>query len=110
MEAEALKSCVQGVLLVQVHGALRCMLVPRDMAGRTEHIPQTRSRMYSRYDSEILVLCMVCCWRRCKVLHGDCTRVAPRGVADRVMLGLLPSSEDSWPAAVAALKPSGESG
>lgn len=41
---------------------------------------------------------------RCKVLPGDCTQVAPVAVADRVMLGLLPSSEQGWPAAVAALR------
>ena len=33
------------------------------------------------------------------------TQVAPRGVADRVNLGLLPSSEAGWPAACAALNP-----
>ena len=32
--------------------------------------------------------------------------MAPRGIADRVNLGLLPSSEAGWPAACAALNPS----
>ena len=41
------------------------------------------------------------------MLPGDCLQVAPVGVADRVLLGLLPSSEDSWPTAVAALKTTG---
>lgn len=44
---------------------------------------------------------------RCEVRQGDCGQVAPHGVADRVSLGLLPSSECGWAAAVAALKPSG---
>jgi tRNA G37 N-methylase Trm5 len=44
------------------------------------------------------------------VLPGDCLQVAPVGVADRVLLGLLPSSEDSWPTAVAALKATGGCG
>ena len=34
------------------------------------------------------------------------TQVAPQGIADRVNLGLLPSSEAGWPAACAALNPS----
>ena len=32
-------------------------------------------------------------------------QVCPRGVADRVNLGLIPSSQDGWPVACAALKP-----
>lgn len=42
---------------------------------------------------------------RCEVLEGDNRRTAPVGVADRVVLGLLPDSECSWAAAVAALRP-----
>ncbi|PIK38079.1 tRNA wybutosine-synthesizing protein 2-like protein [Apostichopus japonicus] len=34
-------------------------------------------------------------------------QICPRSVADRVNLGLIPSSECSWPVACAALKPSG---
>ena len=30
---------------------------------------------------------------------------APRGIADRVLLGLIPTSERSWPTACACLKP-----
>ena len=43
---------------------------------------------------------------RCDVLPGDCRASASRlaGVADRVMLGLLPSSQGGWEAAVGALK------
>jgi tRNA G37 N-methylase Trm5 len=41
---------------------------------------------------------------RCEVLEGDNRRTAPTGVADRVLLGLLPDSECSWPTAVAALR------
>ncbi|KAF3796766.1 tRNA wybutosine-synthesizing protein 2/3/4 [Nymphaea thermarum] len=44
---------------------------------------------------------------RCIILDGDNRIVAPQGVADRVCLGLLPTSEDSWPTAVRALKPQG---
>lgn len=44
---------------------------------------------------------------RCHVLEGDCRAVAPRGVADRVLLGLLPSSEGGWSTGLAALKDSG---
>eukprot|EP00884_Botryococcus_braunii_P015600 jgi/Botrbrau1/2723/Bobra.0164s0003.1 len=44
---------------------------------------------------------------KCEIREGDCRLVAPQGVADRVLLGLLPSSEEGWPAALAALKPSG---
>ena len=32
-------------------------------------------------------------------------QVCPKGVADRVNLGLIPSSEEGWPTACAALKP-----
>ncbi|XP_071510394.1 tRNA wybutosine-synthesizing protein 2 homolog [Diadema antillarum] len=42
---------------------------------------------------------------RCQVLEGDNRKVCPRGVADRVNLGLIPSSEEGWPVACAALKP-----
>ena len=44
---------------------------------------------------------------RCQVLPGDnaLSLDAFRGRADRVNLGLLPSSEPGWPLAMAALKP-----
>jgi tRNA G37 N-methylase Trm5 len=41
---------------------------------------------------------------RCTVLEGDNAKVAPRNVADRVNLGLIPSSERGWPVACAALR------
>ncbi|PIA57884.1 hypothetical protein AQUCO_00500062v1 [Aquilegia coerulea] len=41
---------------------------------------------------------------RCVILEGDNRATAPKGVADRVCLGLLPSSEDSWVTAVRALR------
>ncbi|KAL2931413.1 tRNA wybutosine-synthesizing protein 2/3/4 [Bienertia sinuspersici] len=41
---------------------------------------------------------------RCIVLEGDNRLTAPKGVANRVSLGLLPSSEDSWATAVRALR------
>ena len=44
---------------------------------------------------------------RCTVLEGDCTINAPAGIAHRVNLGLIPSSEIAWPAAVRALVPQG---
>lgn len=42
---------------------------------------------------------------RVTILAGDNRCTAPKGVADRVMLGLIPSSEAAWPAALAALRP-----
>ncbi|KAK1304759.1 tRNA wybutosine-synthesizing protein 2/3/4 [Acorus calamus] len=44
---------------------------------------------------------------RCIILEGDNRDTAPRGVADRVCLGLLPTSEASWCIAVRALRPEG---
>lgn len=44
---------------------------------------------------------------RCIILEGDNCITAPKGVADRVCLGLLPSSELSWCTAVRALRPEG---
>ncbi|RLN06724.1 hypothetical protein BBO99_00001091 [Phytophthora kernoviae] len=46
---------------------------------------------------------------RCKVYLGDNRETAPTigAVADRVNLGLLPTSEKAWPLAVQVLKPSG---
>ncbi|KAF2304683.1 hypothetical protein GH714_037467 [Hevea brasiliensis] len=41
---------------------------------------------------------------RSVVLEGDNRMIAPRGVANRVCLGLLPSSEGSWVTAVRALR------
>ncbi|ODN03629.1 tRNA wybutosine-synthesizing protein 2 [Orchesella cincta] len=38
------------------------------------------------------------------LLPGDNRKTCPKGVADHVNLGLIPSSEDGWPAACAALK------
>ncbi|KAL3678169.1 hypothetical protein R1sor_021125 [Riccia sorocarpa] len=43
----------------------------------------------------------------CTVLEGDNKATAPEGIADIVSLGLLPSSETSWPTAVSALRPQG---
>ncbi|KAH9608479.1 hypothetical protein KSS87_000681 [Heliosperma pusillum] len=44
---------------------------------------------------------------RCIVLEGDNRLTAPKGVANRVCLGLLPSSEGSWVTAVRALRSEG---
>ncbi|XP_070200747.1 tRNA wybutosine-synthesizing protein 2 homolog [Littorina saxatilis] len=44
---------------------------------------------------------------RCSVHQGDNRQLTLRGVADRVNLGLIPSSEEGWPVACRALKPSG---
>lgn len=44
---------------------------------------------------------------RCIVLEGDNRLTAPKEVADRVCLGLLPSSEGSWVTAVRALRMEG---
>jgi len=45
--------------------------------------------------------------RKWKTEAGRSAPQALRGVADRVLLGLLPSSEYAWPLAVACLKPRG---
>ncbi|CAI9087185.1 OLC1v1021196C3 [Oldenlandia corymbosa var. corymbosa] len=44
---------------------------------------------------------------RCVVLEGDNRVTAPKGVAHRVCLGLLPTSEASWLTAVRALRSDG---
>ena len=44
---------------------------------------------------------------RCEVREGDCRHECPRGVADRVSLGLLPSSREGWLVALRALRVSG---
>ncbi|XP_057960653.1 tRNA wybutosine-synthesizing protein 2/3/4-like isoform X1 [Malania oleifera] len=44
---------------------------------------------------------------RCIILEGDNWILAPKGVADRVCLGLLPTSEGSWVTAVRALRAEG---
>lgn len=46
---------------------------------------------------------------RCTIFQGDNRKHRPEldQVADRVLLGLIPSSEDGWPVAVRALKPTG---
>lgn len=44
---------------------------------------------------------------RCIILEGDNRTVAPKGVADRVCLGLIPTSEGSWVTAVRALRSEG---
>ncbi|XP_044495394.1 tRNA wybutosine-synthesizing protein 2/3/4 isoform X2 [Mangifera indica] len=44
---------------------------------------------------------------RCIVLEGDNRITAPKGVADRVCLGLIPTSENSWATAVRALRTEG---
>ncbi len=46
---------------------------------------------------------------RCTIHVGDNQDTAPAlaGIADRVLLGLLPSSETAWPLAVRCLKPAG---
>ncbi|XP_039140160.1 tRNA wybutosine-synthesizing protein 2/3/4 isoform X2 [Dioscorea cayenensis subsp. rotundata] len=41
---------------------------------------------------------------RCVILEGDNRITAPKGIADRVCLGLLPTSEGSWVTAVRSLK------
>ncbi|KAK7793044.1 hypothetical protein R5R35_004473 [Gryllus longicercus] len=42
---------------------------------------------------------------KCIVYEGDSRLVCPKGIADRVNLGLLPSSESGWQAACEALNP-----
>ncbi|KAK6932305.1 hypothetical protein RJ641_001929 [Dillenia turbinata] len=44
---------------------------------------------------------------RCIILEGDNRLTTPVGIADRVCLGLLPSSEGSWVTAVRALRREG---
>ena len=44
---------------------------------------------------------------RCTVLEGDNREVCPEGEADRVSLGLIPSSEVSWRTACLALRDRG---
>ncbi|KAK4284380.1 hypothetical protein QN277_001222 [Acacia crassicarpa] len=44
---------------------------------------------------------------KCLILEGDNRSLAPKGVADRACLGLLPSSECSWVTAVRALRSEG---
>ncbi|KAL5775354.1 hypothetical protein ACOSP7_012911 [Xanthoceras sorbifolium] len=44
---------------------------------------------------------------RCIVFEGDNRITAPKGVADRVCLGLIPTSENSWVTAVRALRTEG---
>ena len=41
---------------------------------------------------------------KCVILDGDNREVAPRNVADRVLLGLLPTSREAWSVAVNCLK------
>lgn len=44
---------------------------------------------------------------RCTVLEGDCRKVAPPQVADRVNLGLLPTAKHYWLTGAKTLKPIG---
>ncbi|KAK2644488.1 hypothetical protein Ddye_019683 [Dipteronia dyeriana] len=44
---------------------------------------------------------------RCIVLEGDNRITAPKGVANRVCLGLIPTSENSWVTAIRALRTEG---
>ncbi|KAK4753279.1 hypothetical protein SAY87_022077 [Trapa incisa] len=44
---------------------------------------------------------------RCIILEGDNRITAPKGVADRICLGLLPTSEESWVTAVKSLRSKG---
>lgn len=44
------------------------------------------------------------CEDRCEILEGDNRKVCPVNIADRVNLGLIPTSEMSWETAVNALK------
>ncbi|NXT81344.1 TYW2 protein, partial [Zapornia atra] len=43
---------------------------------------------------------------RCQIHHGDSRELELRDVADRVNLGLIPSSEEGWPVACRVLKKS----
>lgn len=44
---------------------------------------------------------------RCTVLEGDVREKCPRGIADHINMGLIPSCEQYWPIAAEILKPSG---
>lgn len=44
---------------------------------------------------------------KCKIYEGDNRLLCPKKIADRINLGLIPSSEKSWKVACEALKPSG---
>ncbi|VIO98572.1 Uncharacterized protein BM_BM3972 [Brugia malayi] len=48
-----------------------------------------------------------CVQDRCTVIQGDSRKVTPQGVADRVNIGLLPSSRPYWLAACKCLKSTG---
>ncbi|TKR64408.1 hypothetical protein L596_024945 [Steinernema carpocapsae] len=47
------------------------------------------------------------CAERCTVLEGDCRRVHPVGVADRVNMALIPTTRPHWLTACKCLKPRG---
>ena len=42
--------------------------------------------------------------QKCEVLYGDNRITAPSNIADRVNLGLIPTSKDSWGTALKCLK------
>ncbi|OWF54180.1 tRNA wybutosine-synthesizing protein 2 homolog [Mizuhopecten yessoensis] len=44
---------------------------------------------------------------RCTIHQGDNRETCPRNIADRVNLGLIPSSEEGWPVACRALRSTG---
>ena len=44
---------------------------------------------------------------RVEAVHGDCRALAPRGVADRVLMGYTVETQSFLPTALAALKPEG---
>ncbi|KAK0420732.1 hypothetical protein QR680_014850 [Steinernema hermaphroditum] len=47
------------------------------------------------------------CADRCTVLEGDCRRVSPTGLADRVNMALIPTTRPHWLTACKCLKPKG---
>jgi len=102
------KICKNGDIVVDLYAGIGYFVLPYLVHGKAGHVHACELNPASvealRQALEINGV-----RDRCTIYDGDNKNFPLRGVADRVNLGLIPSSEKGWPIAVGALKPQGGS-
>lgn len=100
--------CTPGETVVDLYAGIGYFTLPYLVHGRAAHVHACE------WDEDALLALRSSLEAngvasRCTVHPGDNADALPsfRAQADRISLGLIPSSEKAWPLAVAALKPAG---
>ncbi|XP_054706976.1 tRNA wybutosine-synthesizing protein 2 homolog [Uloborus diversus] len=100
------KFCCEGETIVDLYAGIGYFTLPFIIHAKAELVHACEWNPHAAEALEKnLILNKV--REKCVIHFGDNRQVCPEKVADRVNLGLIPSSESGWETACRALKPSG---